>query len=293
MAPQSPPDKTVALESRPGPGGGVRRAAAAARQRSDRDRGQRLLLQRLPDRSGDGVRAAVWRARRRRMGRAAAAVAAERHRSRASPRSTAMRWTSSATASRRGAWSSMPRSWTTPTAAMSGCCLAVSDVTEARLAERLKDDLLQEKAILLQELQHRVANSLQIIASVLMQSARKVQSEETRSHLLRRPSAGDVGRRPAAAAGGFPAGRCRAAALSHRPVRKHRRLDDPRPRAADAGRARRRQRHHRRRLGQPRPDRHRTGDQRPRSTPFRATAAARSWSAITGAAPNWTLVGRR
>ena len=36
---------------------------------------------------------------------------------------------------------------------------------------------------MLQELHHRVANSLQIIASVLMQSARKVQSEETRSHL--------------------------------------------------------------------------------------------------------------
>ncbi len=61
--------------------------------------------------------------------------------------------------------------------------LTVSDVTDARLAEKLKDDLLREKAILLQEVQHRVANSLQIIASVLMQSARKVQSEETRLHL--------------------------------------------------------------------------------------------------------------
>jgi two-component system, sensor histidine kinase PdtaS len=61
--------------------------------------------------------------------------------------------------------------------------LTVSDVTEARIAEKLKDDLLREKAILLQELQHRVANSLQIIASVLMQSARRVQSEETRGYL--------------------------------------------------------------------------------------------------------------
>ncbi len=61
--------------------------------------------------------------------------------------------------------------------------VAVSDVTEARIAEKLKTDMLKEKAILLQELQHRVANSLQIIASVLMQSARKVQSDETRSHL--------------------------------------------------------------------------------------------------------------
>jgi len=61
--------------------------------------------------------------------------------------------------------------------------VSVSDVTDARIAERLKDDMLKEKAVLLSELQHRVANSLQIIASVLLQSARKVQSEETRSHL--------------------------------------------------------------------------------------------------------------
>jgi two-component sensor histidine kinase len=90
--------------------------------------------------------------------------------------------------------------------------LSVSDVTEARIAARLKDDMLKEKAVLLQELQHRVANSLQIIASVLMQSARKVQSEETRTHLhdahqrvmsvaalqqqLSASSAGDVALRP-------------------------------------------------------------------------------------------------
>ena len=61
--------------------------------------------------------------------------------------------------------------------------LTISDVTSARLAERIKDDLIKEKQVLLTELQHRVANSLQIIASVLMQSARRVQSEETRLHL--------------------------------------------------------------------------------------------------------------
>ena len=61
--------------------------------------------------------------------------------------------------------------------------LAATDVTAARLAEKHKDDLIREKHVLLQELQHRVANSLQIIASVLMQSARRVQSEETRLHL--------------------------------------------------------------------------------------------------------------
>ena len=61
--------------------------------------------------------------------------------------------------------------------------LAITDVTDMRAAARLKDDLIRDKAILLQEVQHRVANSLQIIASVLMQSARRVQSEEARGHL--------------------------------------------------------------------------------------------------------------
>jgi two-component sensor histidine kinase len=61
--------------------------------------------------------------------------------------------------------------------------VSVTDVTDARIGEKLKDDLLREKAILLQELQHRVANSLQIIASVLMQSARKVRSQQARGHL--------------------------------------------------------------------------------------------------------------
>jgi len=62
--------------------------------------------------------------------------------------------------------------------------LSVADVTDARAAEILKEELLWEKDVLLQELHHRVANSLQIIASVLMQSARKVQSEESRIHLV-------------------------------------------------------------------------------------------------------------
>lgn len=61
--------------------------------------------------------------------------------------------------------------------------LSVADVTGARAAEKVKDDLLRDKAMLLQELQHRVANSLQIIASVLMQSAKATVSDETRGHL--------------------------------------------------------------------------------------------------------------
>ncbi|MCB8835837.1 sensor histidine kinase [Aurantimonas sp. VKM B-3413] len=61
--------------------------------------------------------------------------------------------------------------------------LAVADVTDARAEAREKDDLIRDKATLMREVQHRVANSLQIIASVLMQSARRVQSEEARGHL--------------------------------------------------------------------------------------------------------------
>ena len=61
--------------------------------------------------------------------------------------------------------------------------MSVADVTEARINEQLKDDLIREKAILLQEMQHRVANSLQIIASVLMQSARRMRSRLARDHL--------------------------------------------------------------------------------------------------------------
>src|SRR5476651_1560283 len=61
--------------------------------------------------------------------------------------------------------------------------VAITDVTFARAEARQKDELIREKAILLQEVQHRVANSLQIIASLLMQGARKVQSEEARGHL--------------------------------------------------------------------------------------------------------------
>ena len=62
--------------------------------------------------------------------------------------------------------------------------MVASDVTEARLAARLKDDLLREKAVLHTELQHRVANSLQIIAGVLMQNAKRVPSADARSYLV-------------------------------------------------------------------------------------------------------------
>jgi len=68
--------------------------------------------------------------------------------------------------------------------------LGFMDVTTRRSIEREKElllqqteELLRQKDILLQEMQHRVANSLQIIASILLLKARAVLSEETRQHL--------------------------------------------------------------------------------------------------------------
>src|SRR6202051_3414317 len=61
--------------------------------------------------------------------------------------------------------------------------LAIEDVTDRRNAEREITNLLQQKETLLQEIQHRVGNSLQIIASILSLKARTVKSEEARLHL--------------------------------------------------------------------------------------------------------------
>jgi two-component sensor histidine kinase len=61
--------------------------------------------------------------------------------------------------------------------------LAVSDVTAAKADEKLRNDAIQQNSVLLQEVRHRVANSLQIIASVLLQTAKRTKSEETRGHL--------------------------------------------------------------------------------------------------------------
>jgi PAS domain S-box-containing protein len=61
--------------------------------------------------------------------------------------------------------------------------LAFEDVTSRRLVENQIQELLVEKDMLLEEMQHRVANSLQIIASILLIKARTVQSEETRLQL--------------------------------------------------------------------------------------------------------------
>src|ERR1700721_1460193 len=58
--------------------------------------------------------------------------------------------------------------------------LGIEDVTQKRTLEKEKDDLIRQKEMLLEELEHRVVNSLQIIASIIMLKARAVESEETR-----------------------------------------------------------------------------------------------------------------
>lgn len=68
--------------------------------------------------------------------------------------------------------------------------LAFRDITDRRVIEREKQELLhrteelvRQQQTLLQEMEHRVLNSLQIIASILMLKARAVTSDETRHHL--------------------------------------------------------------------------------------------------------------
>lgn len=61
--------------------------------------------------------------------------------------------------------------------------LSIEDVTVQRALEYDKDELLRQKDVLLNEIEHRVANSLQIIASIIMLKAKAVESEETRRHL--------------------------------------------------------------------------------------------------------------
>lgn len=69
--------------------------------------------------------------------------------------------------------------------------LAFRDITARRAVEREKqnllehtEELLRQQRILLQEIEHRVGNSLQIIASILMLKAKAVSSVETRHHLM-------------------------------------------------------------------------------------------------------------
>lgn len=68
--------------------------------------------------------------------------------------------------------------------------LAIKDITERRVAEQEKqrllehtEELLEQQKTLLREMRHRIANSLQIIASILLLKAGAVTSEETKNEL--------------------------------------------------------------------------------------------------------------
>lgn len=68
--------------------------------------------------------------------------------------------------------------------------LAFQDISARRAIELEKEvileqsqELLRQRAMLFEEMRHRVANSLQIIASILTLKARSVSSEETRAQL--------------------------------------------------------------------------------------------------------------
>jgi chemotaxis protein methyltransferase CheR len=68
--------------------------------------------------------------------------------------------------------------------------VAIKDITERRIAEQEKqqllehtEELLEQQRTLLREMRHRIANSLQIIASILLLKAGSVSSEETKKEL--------------------------------------------------------------------------------------------------------------
>lgn len=61
--------------------------------------------------------------------------------------------------------------------------LSIQDITDERATERQRKDLMEQKDTLLKEMRHRIANSLQLIASIILLKAGSVPSEESRLHL--------------------------------------------------------------------------------------------------------------
>lgn len=61
--------------------------------------------------------------------------------------------------------------------------VSISDITELRTVQRDKERLMLQKDTLLKEMRHRIANSLQLIASIILLKAGSVKSEESRHHL--------------------------------------------------------------------------------------------------------------
>jgi chemotaxis protein methyltransferase CheR len=61
--------------------------------------------------------------------------------------------------------------------------ISITDITERRKTERDKENLMLQKDTLLKEMRHRIANSLQLIASIILLKAGSVKSDESRAHL--------------------------------------------------------------------------------------------------------------
>lgn len=60
--------------------------------------------------------------------------------------------------------------------------LSIFDITDQRALEVEREKLLTQKDLLLKEMRHRIGNSLQLIASILLLKAETVDSKESRSH---------------------------------------------------------------------------------------------------------------
>ena len=61
--------------------------------------------------------------------------------------------------------------------------LSITDVTRERQTQREKENLMLQKDTLLKEMRHRIANSLQLIASIILLKAGSVKSKESKAHL--------------------------------------------------------------------------------------------------------------
>jgi two-component sensor histidine kinase len=61
--------------------------------------------------------------------------------------------------------------------------VSITDITEERKTQRDKESLMLQKDTLLKEMRHRIANSLQLIASIILLKAGSVKSVESKAHL--------------------------------------------------------------------------------------------------------------
>ena len=61
--------------------------------------------------------------------------------------------------------------------------LTIGDATGQELLDEEKEKLSKQKDLMIKEMKHRMANSLQLIASILILKSEKVESSEVRSHL--------------------------------------------------------------------------------------------------------------